>query len=198
MGPWWGRGCASQSRTRALPLSRCARCARPGHQTLLWNKHTQTQVTISPFPPRFAPPGLSCQFSSPCLLIHETRQQMERGQSPGSLWGSRGELSLPTHPLPAKQTRSCDQPQQALLRYQIPPSCLKPGLAGVEELSVLSSRLTGSPLQCQLWDRIRRIKFLVWRTIKRDFTSAKCCQKLKVNKLMVSVFSAVCYFKLKI
>lgn len=33
--------------------------------------------------------------------------------------------------------------------------------------------------------------------IKReDFTSAKCCQKRKVNKLMVNVFSAVHYFKL--
>lgn len=62
-----------------------------------------------------------------------------------------------------------------------------------------SSKLTGSLLQCQLWDRIRRIKFPVWRMIKRgDFTCAKCCQKLKFNKLMVNVFSAVRYFKLKI
>lgn len=201
MVPWWGRGCASQSWTVGLPLSRYACCARLGHQTLLQNRHTQTQVRISPFLPRLAPPGLSCQLSSPCLLIRETRQQVKRGQSPGRLRQQGRALLAHTHSASqalAKQTRSCDQLQQALLRYQIPPSCLRPGLTGVEEFSVLSSRLTGSPLHCQLWDRIRRIKFIVRRMIKRDFTTARCCQKLKVNKLMVNVFSAVCYFKLKI
>lgn len=43
-----------------------------------------------------------CQFSSPWLLIHETQQQMRRGQSPSSLCGSRGELALPTRTLPAR------------------------------------------------------------------------------------------------
>lgn len=126
------------------------------------------------------------------------RDRWSEGRAP-ALWQQGWALCPLTL---SKQTRSCDQLlcslQQALLSYQIPPSCLRPGLTGVEELSVLSSRLTGSLLQCQLWGRIRRITFLVWRMIKSDFTSAKCCQKLEVNKLMVNAFNAVPYFELKI
>lgn len=138
------------------------------------------------------PPGLSCQFCSPSLPIHGTQGQMQRGvSSPCPHTLCQPDPLQTNQELWSATTDPAEVPNSSKLS--------EPGLTGVEDLSVLSSSLTGSLLQCQLWDRIRRIKFLVWRMIKRgDFTSEKCCQKLKVNKLMVNVFSAVPYFKLKI
>lgn len=130
---------------------------------------THTKVRTSVFLPWFALPGLSLLvFLSLPFNSRDTVTDEARAEPQQSLWQQGRAHLAHTHSASqalAKQTRSCDQLlcslQQALLRYQIPPSCLRPGLTDVEELSVLSSRLTGSLLQCQLWDRIRRIKFLV-------------------------------------
>lgn len=188
----------------AASLTICVLCSSWSPDSAAEETSTDKRENQSFSPPvcssRFIPPVfLSLTFSSQDTATDEARAVPQQ-----SLWQQGWAHPAHTHSASqtlAEQIRSCDQLlcslQQALLRYQILPSCLR--LTGVEELSVLSSKLIGLLLQCQLWDRIRRIKFPVWRMIKRgDFTCAKCCQKLKFNKLMVNVFSAVRYFKLKI
>lgn len=87
MVPWWGRGCGSQPRMLGLPLSPHECCARPGHQTLLQNKHTQINMRTTLSLPWFAAPGLSLPvFLSLPFNSRDTATDEARAGAQQCLW----------------------------------------------------------------------------------------------------------------